>query len=129
MKKILIALFLMMPLMAWAEKPNPADYTLNVHVQSSRLVLDCGVINGGSVCGWDQYLTVLINGRKYELEGPTTSKKIHLLPNPAVVLHTGDYKAKVLKASNDKTYEYSMSYEFLFPDGDTRTYIVVAESE
>lgn len=130
MKKFLIALLLMMPMMAWAEKPNPADYTVKVQVQHSRIALDCDkVSSGSSICAWQQHLTVLIDGKKIELMGPTTSKKIYTLPGPMNVLRAGEYAAKVAKDNNDHTYEYTMSYEFLFADGETRKYQVVGESQ
>jgi hypothetical protein len=130
MKKLLITVLFLFPLVAWAEKPNPAEFTVNVHVQSSHIKQDCGSVSGGSnFCEWSQHLTVLIDGKKFELVGPTTSKKIHSLPGSTIVLHIGDYKAKALTQVNEHAYEYSMSYEFLFSDGETRKYFVVGESE
>lgn len=130
MKRVLIALLFVLPMMAWAEKPNPADYAVKVHVQRSRIALDCWGVNGGvNICDWQQRLSVLIDGKKFEIVGPTTSKKVHIPPGPAMVLHTGEYPAKVVKDNNDHTYEYSLSYELLFPDGETRKYQVVGESQ
>jgi hypothetical protein len=114
---------LLAPALAWAEKPapNPADYTIAVHVQFSRLTLNCGdVTNGSSICRWMQHLTVLIDGKKYELDGAIKSVDL---------LRVGDYKAKVLKEETKRAYEYSRTYEFLFPDGSTRDYYVAGESE
>jgi hypothetical protein len=52
------------------QPPNPADYTVTVNVQSSRLIQQCtDVTNGNSVCVWTQQLTTLIDGKKYELSG------------------------------------------------------------
>jgi hypothetical protein len=130
MKRVLIATLFLLPVIAWAEKPNPADYTVNVHVQSSRIELNCGdVTNGSNICGLQQHLSVLIDGKKFELAGPTTSKKVHLLPGPSQVLRVGDYEAKAVNAVNDHAYEYSLNYEFLFPDGETRKYLVIGESQ
>jgi len=123
MKKILFALMLLTPALAGAEKPapNPADYTVAIHVQSSRLVVDCSdVTQGNSVCGWAQHLTVLINGKKYELDSGMTAENL---------LRVGDYRAKILKDETKHTYEYVRTYEFLFADGSTRSYYVAEESE
>lgn len=122
MKKVLIAFFLIVPSLGWAEKakPNPADYTIAVHVQSSHLVEFCGdSTNGNSVCSWQQKLTVLIDGKKYELQsGPKVA-----------LLRVGDYKAKIAKDETQRSYEYLRTYEFLFPDGQTREYSVIGETE
>jgi len=125
MKKTLLALLILAPAIALAEKtaPNPADYTIAVHIQASRIGLDCGDVTGGSsVCVWEQHLKVTIDGKTYELNS------IHVLKN-VFVLHVGDYKAKVLKEDTSKSYEYQRSYELLYPDGQTEDFQVMGESE
>lgn len=130
MKKVLIALLFMLPMMTWAEKPNPADYTLKVQVQSSRIALDCDrVTTGSNLCVWQQHLSVLVDGKKFELKGPTTSRKIYSYPGPMSVLRTGEYQAKELYVVNNSAYEYSRELEFYFHDGETRRYQVVGESQ
>jgi hypothetical protein len=122
MKRILYVIFLIIPAMAWAEKPkaNPADYTISVHVQSSRIVDFCSdVTQGSNVCSWEQNLTAIIDGKKYELQSGTRVKLLRL----------GDYKAKITKDDSQNAYEYMRTYEFLFPDGQTRQYVVVGEME
>ncbi|MGD0478791.1 MAG: hypothetical protein ABSA42_01395 [Terracidiphilus sp.] len=123
MKKALLAIFLVLPAMALAEKQpaNGADYTVAVHVQSSRLVEFCSdVSNGSSLCNWEQVLSVVIDGNKYELESAKAA---------ANLLRLGDYKAKITKDESAHAYEYNRTYEFLFPDGQTRQYIVVGETQ
>jgi hypothetical protein len=120
MKIVLFAIFLLAPVLALADKPNPADYTIAVHVQSSRLVNMCMSDAKGSTCGWAPRLTVLIDGKKVELQDQNFRLDV-ILP--------GDYKAKIVKENTSHSYEYSRTYEFLFPDGTTRKYIVVGESE
>jgi hypothetical protein len=125
MKKVLLMVLLFLPALGWAEKPatNPADFTVAVHVQSSRIEADCSdVTNGTSVCFWNQHLKVTIDGKKYELVG-NRAKKIWY------VLRLGDYKAKVLKEDTSRNYEYQRSYEFLFSDGATGDFQVMGESE
>jgi len=116
MRKILFAILILVPALAWAAKPapNPADYTITVHVQSSRLNV---------VQGWSNpslhHLTVLIDGKKFELEGG----------GGLGVLRVGDYKAKIASDETKRPYEYLRVYEFLFADGTTRQYRVVGEGE
>jgi len=115
MKKVLIAILLLAPALVFAEKkpaPNPADYTIAVHLQSSQLII--GIQNNPT-----QHLDVLIDGKKYALEaGPCYS-----------VLPSGDYKARLVKDAIAKDHEYTRVYELLFTDGTTRKYSVVGESE
>jgi len=122
MKNVLFAVLLLIPALVFAEKtrPNPADYTVAVHVQSSRLVLFCGDVTGGSsVCTWEQHLSVIIDGKKFEIQ-PEAAKNL---------LRVGDYKAKIVKEDTPNAYEYQRVYELLFPDGQTRQYSVVGEME
>lgn len=117
MKKILLAIFLLVPALAGAAKPapNPADYTVAIHVQASRLADLCA-----PGCVWVQHLTVIIEGKKYELSDT--------LPRTDL-LRTGDYKAKIFKNETERPYEYQRTYELLMSDGGTRRYVVVAEME
>jgi hypothetical protein len=113
MKKALLAVLLFAPVMMPAEKsaPNPADYTIAIHVQSSRLADENGITRA-------QFLTVVIDGKKYDLESNIGGLDL---------LRVGDYKAKVLHDKQTRTYEYELKYEFLFSDGKTREFIVVGE--
>jgi len=114
MKKILIAILLMTPALAFADKkpaPNPADYTITVHVYSSQVIDRTGTPK--------QILDVVIDGKKYELEA---------LPY-IDVLPVGDYKAKIFNEKISSNQQYSRVYELLFTDGTTRRYDVVGESE
>jgi hypothetical protein len=122
MKKILIAMLLFTPSLAVAQKaaPGSAEYTIAVHVQGSQLVNVCGSDSKGSSCGWMQKLTVTIDGKKYEIEDGSERRDL---------LHTGDYKAKILKDETTRPYEYRRIYEFQFADGKTRKFIVVGEFE
>ncbi len=120
MKIALFAILLTVPALALADKPNPADYTIVVHVQSSRLVIDCGSTFKGSNCDSELQMDVLIGGKKYEIQDER--------PNSSVI-HVGDYKARIVKEDTSHSYSYTRTYEILFPDGTTRTYAVVGESE
>jgi hypothetical protein len=114
MKRVLVAILLLAPALASAEKkpaPNPADYAVTVHVQSSQ------VINRYQVP--TQLLDVIIDGRKYKLGA---SPDIQVLP-------VGDYKAKISQDKIAQNHEYSRVYELVFADGTTRKYSVLGESE
>lgn len=125
MKKALIALLLASAAAVSAEKPkpNPSDYTMDVHVQSSRLVNSCTDVNGGSnLCYWFQSLNVTIGGKKYELFGNSMGKNIYLL-------RPGDYKAKIVKEDTSRSYGYQRTYQLLLSGEQTADYLVVGESE
>ncbi len=109
-------------LFAQNAKPNPADYTINMHVESSRLVDFCGNVTlGSSICVMYQKLKVEINGKTYDLNSET-------MRHPAV-LRTGNYKGRLLKEDAKRGFEYTRTYELLFSDGSTRKYGVSGEYE
>jgi len=116
MRNIILALVLLASTICWAEKsaPNPAGYTITVHVLASRLVHNFDSGNTG------QELTALIDGKKYVL------LENHFGND---VLRVGDFKAKIVKDQTPRAYEYQRVYEFLFPDGQTREYTVVGEEQ
>jgi hypothetical protein len=119
---VLIALMLFLPALAVAEKPNPADYTVAIHVHASTLVNSCWSDNKGSDCGMMQRVTAKIDGmplRQYELERLVDSN----------VLRVGDYKARVVTDVKPRAEEYTLVYEILFSDGKTGRFAVVGESE
>ncbi len=133
MKKVLIAILMLTPALSWAATkpaPNPADYTVTVHVQSSQLTIGCfGPPSDCSAGHQVQHLAVVVDGKKYELESEFEN----------YLLRVGDYKARIYAAPTNRpgfekndtpnAYEYRRNYEFLFPDGQTRVYMVMGESE
>jgi len=98
----LIALLLTPSTLFAAAKPNPADYNLTVHVQ-------CSFQRSAS-----ERLVVAFNGKQLELTGTTA-----ILP-----LALGDYKARLEEKPGGKSYEVKQTYEFLFPDGQVRSFDV-----
>ena len=100
---------------AWAGlNPNSAEYTINVHVTKSRMILRDTSIS------YQQMLDVVIDGKKYDLESVN-------YPNTLLVL--GDYKAKLVKDEHRGGYDSFQVYEFLFSDRKTRQFRVVGETE
>jgi hypothetical protein len=106
-KKIRIAILLFAPLALAAGGPNPAEYTVNVHLSSSSMD------PRGT-----QLLDVVIDGKKYELRSELPIGRL---------LALGDYKAKLV-TNRKAAYESFQVYEFLFPD-KTRQYDVVGLTE
>jgi hypothetical protein len=105
-KKIALAV-LLFSAFAWAAPPpNPADYTINIHVSRTR--------NTGS-----QRLDAVIDGRKYELQCYCAQG----------ILALGNYKAKLIRDEHKNLYDSIQVYEFLLPGQKTRTFTVVGVSE
>ncbi len=112
MMKIALAVLLLFSALAWAgSEPNPAAYTINVHVSSSH-------VNSRGA----SRLKVLLDGKKCELEGIDVENSL-LMP--------GDYKARTLppKVKDVHTYDVYGSYEIIFPDKKTRRYSLVGITE
>ena len=74
-----------------------------------------------------QRLSVLIDGKKYELEAPATLRAN--LQAGVTLLALGDYKARLVQDVHKTAYEASQAYEFQFSDKKTRKFMVVGQSE
>jgi hypothetical protein len=110
-KKIVLAMLLLFSALAWAGgDPNPADYTINVHVSSSSIDIERGF----------QLLNAVIDGKKYELGSELRIGRL---------LAFGDYRAKLVKDEHKTAYDSLQVYEFLFPDKKTRQFEVVGQRE
>ena len=120
MKKAILFVLMLTSLCSWGEKaqPVPADYTIAVHVQSSRTKTE---YNEGRFYAYQQ-LSVVSDGKHYKIRGDVS-------PRTSYVLRVGDYRARILKPDAGPAYEYKRTYQFLFPDGQTRDYEVVGEEE
>lgn len=116
MKKIALGIFLLVPTFFWAA-PNSDGYSINIHVISSSFVTVPGM--GGSA-GAVQKLSVLIEGKKYELSA---------LASRGGLLALGDYKARLVRDEHKTTYESRQEYEFVFPDKTTKKFHVSGQSE
>jgi hypothetical protein len=122
MKEVGLSILLLLSTFSLAA-PNPAEYSINVHVISSRWVMEPSILAGPEPF---QKLNVVIDGKKYELEAPTL--KVNLQAGVAL-LALGDYKAKLVQDKHKNGYESSQAYEFLFPDNRTRKFTVVGRIE
>lgn len=114
MRRLICLILLITPALLVAQpNPNGSEYPITVHVQSSHRVGQDKINNG------TEFLTVVIEGKKYELASS----------HGDAILRVGDYKAKILHFDHPRTYEYNLKYELQFPDGKTREYKVVGEEE
>jgi hypothetical protein len=112
-KKIALALLFLFSTLAWsAADANPADYTISVHVSSSRIDIRYPS---------ELRLSVVIEGKKYDLLGSVDSVN--------TLLALGDYKAKLVKDEHKTTYLSRRVYEFIFPDKKIRKFTVVGQTE
>jgi hypothetical protein len=112
-----VVVLLLFATFAWAAaEPNPEEYTTNVHVSSSRLVVE---VPNGIALDY-QALNVVINGEKYELMSGSVKN---------VLLAVGDYKAKLVQDEHKAAYDSLQVYEFLFADRKTRKFEVVGWTE
>ena len=112
--KKLAFVILLFSVLAWAADPNPAEYTINVHVGSSRMVIE------GTSLAHQQRVSAVIDGKKCELESDVAVNQ---------VLALGDYKAKLIQNEHKNAYDSFQIYEFLFPDKKTRKFWLVGLSE
>jgi len=67
-----------------------------------------------------QQLTILIDGVKYELESET------FFPKGIVAL--GDYEAELID-DQKPTHEFTRAYDLIIPDGSTRKFRVIGQTE
>lgn len=122
MKTTALFVLLLLAKSSWAA-PNPDEYSINVHVSSSRWVMAPTVLVGPEPV---LMLNVIIDGKKYELEAPTARANLEA---GVTLLAPGDYKAKLVQDQHKTAYESSQAYEFLFPDKKTRKFVVVGQTE
>jgi len=121
MVKAAVALVFVALLSIPASAQKGASYPVKVHVSASRIGYDCAVSRGNTACESVQQLTAVVDGVKYELESET------ILPRGVVAL--GDYQAKLLEDEQKPTHEFKRAYELMFPDGSTRKFRVIGQTE
>lgn len=107
---------------AAAPTPNPADYTLTVHVASEELGAD-----GPSPA---MTLHVVVNGENFELIGNAPMANVKVIGALHLgLIPLGDYKAMLTKGKYDPAYLRFDSYDLLMPDGKSLTFRVIGQSE
>jgi len=100
-------------------KANPADYPLAMHISASAYASAASPLF--------EIVTTTINGKHYQLQGPTSSSKIFTHGNG--LLNPGDYHCKLSTDEHKTSYESQQVFEILLPDGTTRKFTVIAQSE
>jgi hypothetical protein len=119
LKSSLLLLIFAAPLLAFSQ--SKADYTIPVHVLESHIGLSCDTNKGTSTCKSTQVLTAQVEGKKYQLQSETFFSK--------GLVALGDYSAKLGDHKEKPTGEFTRSYSLMFPDGSTRTFNVIGQSE
>ena len=93
-------------------KADPSQYTLAAHVSASEFY---------SPSDWSQeILTVTIGSEHYRVAGVTANHGL---------LAPGDYHARLSLDQHKTSFESFQQLEFLFPDGTTRRFYVIAQSQ
>ena len=123
MKRVVLFVLLVLGTLVTAA-PNPNEYSINVHVNSSCWRMAPTFLSSHAPV---QRLAVIIDGKKYELEAAAPLRASR--EAGVTLLALGDYKAKLVQDEHKTTYESSQAYEFLFPDNKTRKFEVVGQSE
>ena len=119
MKTLLTLVLLLGSSLTWAA-PNPAEYTVTIHVVSSQI--DTAYMGGIPIIY--QTLNVIIDGKKYTLRG-NPLRFSHMIG----VLSPGDYKARLVTDKRKGTYAYAREYEILFPDQTMSKLTVIGQTE
>jgi hypothetical protein len=110
MNKIIAVLFLMLfaTSLQAKDKPNPADYTIKVHISASHMQW--------TFYGWKMYADATLNGRKVELAGDAVGIGNHAAEEALVI--PGDYQARLTSEfhNSDSTAIHQV-YDILLTDG------------
>ncbi|HUN85019.1 MAG TPA: hypothetical protein VMU48_11595 [Terracidiphilus sp.] len=100
-------------------KANPANYPLAVHISSSTYTTASNTLS--------EIVAATIDGKHYQLLGPTSSSRI--FSHGDGLINPGDYRAKLSMDEHKTNYESVQQFEILLPDGTTRKFGVIGQSE
>lgn len=91
-----------------ADTPNPADFTMKVHISASHLKTECAQ----GVCRNVLYADSTLNGKKLQLSGNAVEVKKTLM-----LIAPGDYPAKLIRdVHNSDDSLLNQEYDLLLPD-------------
>jgi hypothetical protein len=94
-------------------KPNPADYTIKVHISATHIRHYCSGFRDQVNCDDGLYADAILNGKKFELSG---SSEIAI--NRRVLIVPGDYPARLTKdVHNADSTAVHQEYDLLLSDG------------
>src|ERR1700753_357763 len=104
----MLSTLLLLLLTSRSSKPQPLDYPLEAQVQTTGLVNICGDAPKGVDCGYVQHLTMVVDGKHFEVHGTAYSSDI---------LAAGTYKARMQSETTHGTnYLHTRIFRLLFPD-------------
>jgi hypothetical protein len=107
------------------EKPNPANYSIKVHVSATHIRYYCSGFRDQISCSNGLFADVIVNGKQLELSGVTTIGK-----NKFALLVPGDYNARLTKNVNDANGAViNQEYDVLLPDGTSWHCVTTGISE
>jgi hypothetical protein len=94
--------------LAWsADKPNPADFVIKVHISATHIRSFC------DFCMGVLFADGLLNGKKIELTGSP-----HNLSGRSALIIPGDYQTRLTKdIHNADSSVIRQEYVLLLPDG------------
>lgn len=95
------------------DKPNPAEYSIKVHISATHIRNACIQPGAGVICGIALYADTVLDGKKIELSGSAVITQ----KQPAVIV-PGNYAARLTKDihNSDGTLIHQ-EYDLLLPDG------------
>lgn len=105
-------------------KNDPSQFPLAVHVSGSSYAPSYDFSVFSSI---QEIVSATINRTHYRLIGPTSSARTFLRGNG--LINPGDYHARLTTDEHKTAYESLQQFEILFPDGSTRRFNVIAQSE
>ena len=115
MKKIALVVLLLSSLCFAANKPDPATFTLNLHITTSTRRVG------------EERLETFLDGKKLVLSHFSTCEYVHI--HACAILPPGYYKARIEGQETTKTGRIATSYDILLADGTADRYEVVSLSE
>lgn len=110
MRRLIVVLMMLSPVMAMGQAKAAKKFPLTVHVTASRYAVLAAQFGDSGGDAIDE-LSVTIEGKKYLLAVPLGLGRSLLLP--------GDYKARVRSDKHPNPYVVLRQYELLLPDGKT----------
>ena len=109
-------------------KSDPSQFPLVVHILASAY-LPVAININPPIIPQVEIVTAAINGKHYQLQCDSGSSTRIGLVHAHGLLNLGDYPAKLLIDEHKTSYESYQQFEVLLPDGSTRRFVVVAQSE
>lgn len=94
-------------------KPNPADYSVKIHISATHIRISCFYNGNVEICPSALFADAILNGKKIELSGDSVKDK-----KATALIIPGDYQAKLTRdnhSTNDALF--MQEYDLLLTDG------------